>query len=441
MADKIFINYRRSNSFGNAGRLRDRLAQTFGQRNVFMDVDSIPAGVDFVADLNSQVAACNVFLVVIGPNWLKATDESGARRLDEPGDIVTTEIATALARDTHKVSVIPVLVDDARMPSAEQLPASIGPLAQRNAVEVRNAQFGQDVETLALKVREARGERAAGWRRPRAIGGAAAAAVVFLVGWIAYPWAQRYFAGPIVPTVLGGASGSVADWPWLVSIFVGDRFNCNGVVVAPRVVLSAANCVDQGTPADYRVVTVANDGEYLKIGRRIPVSEIAIDPAYTPAYAQRPPRNDIAILELGMELPPPFARISAQRSTDPNAGTLALVGAIDFRSAPGTLLQSSVVISDNATCAERTGLQGDAAREIICAGSEHGRAGACPRTGSAGGPLVVLNGAGLKYQVGIVSAADCSTPETAYGIYTRISSYADWIKQVAPDVFSEPTGR
>ena len=44
-----------------------------------------------------------------------------------------------------------------------------------------------------------------------------------------------------------------------------------------------------------------------------------------------------------------------------------------------------------------------------------------------------------KYQVGIVSAADCHEPETAYGIYTRISSYADWIKQVAPNALSEPT--
>ena len=102
MADKIFINYRRADSFGTAGRLRDRLAQTFGQQNVFMDVDGIPAGVDFVADLNSQIAACNVFLVVIGPNWLNAVDETGARRLDNPNDIATTEIAAALARDIRE---------------------------------------------------------------------------------------------------------------------------------------------------------------------------------------------------------------------------------------------------------------------------------------------------------------------------------------------------
>ena len=80
MAGKIFINYRRDDSGGTAGRLHDRLAQTFGRKNLFMDVDNIPAGVDFVEYLPSQVAACDVFLAIIGPNWLDAKDGDGRRR-------------------------------------------------------------------------------------------------------------------------------------------------------------------------------------------------------------------------------------------------------------------------------------------------------------------------------------------------------------------------
>ena len=75
-----------------------RLAQTFGRENLFMDVDHIPAGVDFVDYLPSQVAACDVFLAVIGPNWLDAKDDDGRRRFDNPDDFVTIEIAAALAR-------------------------------------------------------------------------------------------------------------------------------------------------------------------------------------------------------------------------------------------------------------------------------------------------------------------------------------------------------
>ena len=153
MSDKIFINYRREDSIGTAGRLRDRLAEAFGEENLFMDVDNIPAGVDFAAELNNQVATCRVFLAVIGPNWLDAKDESGVRRLDNPDDFVTIEIAAALARGD--IRVIPVLVDNARMPKADKLPESIRPLVRRNAVEVRNSQFRRDAETLVARMREA----------------------------------------------------------------------------------------------------------------------------------------------------------------------------------------------------------------------------------------------------------------------------------------------
>ena len=61
------------------GRLHDRLAQTFGHNKVFMDVGSIPVGEDFVRYINNQVAACDVILVVIGPDWLKVKNNAGKR--------------------------------------------------------------------------------------------------------------------------------------------------------------------------------------------------------------------------------------------------------------------------------------------------------------------------------------------------------------------------
>ena len=134
MSGTIFINYRREDSINIAGRLHDRLSHTFGRKNIFMDVDHIPAGVDFEAHLNSQIAACEIALVIIGPHWLEAKDESGGRRLGNPDDFVTIEIATALARN---IRVIPVLVDGARMPKTGELPDPLKALARRQAVEVR----------------------------------------------------------------------------------------------------------------------------------------------------------------------------------------------------------------------------------------------------------------------------------------------------------------
>ena len=149
----IFVNYRRDDSRAIAGRLHDRLAQAFGRKNVFMDVDNIPPGVDFVSHLNNHVATCEVFLAVIGPNWLYAKNEDGDRRIHTPEDFVAVEIAAALARD---IRVIPVLVDGTRMPKVGDLPEVLKPLVRRQAIELRHDQFGRDAEALIGRIREAR---------------------------------------------------------------------------------------------------------------------------------------------------------------------------------------------------------------------------------------------------------------------------------------------
>src|SRR5262245_54075042 len=175
----IFINYRRDESMGMAGRLHDRLAQSFGRKNLFLDVDHIPPGVDFVTHLNKQVAACKFFIAVIGPNWLNVRNEMGERRLDDPDDFVTIEIAAALARD---IRVIPVLVDGARMQKVEELPKSLKPLVRRQAIELRHAHFGRDAEALIEKIREAFSDkplRLGRWRAAAAVLGA-----LLLLGWV-----------------------------------------------------------------------------------------------------------------------------------------------------------------------------------------------------------------------------------------------------------------
>jgi secreted trypsin-like serine protease len=73
----------------------------------------------------------------------------------------------------------------------------------------------------------------------------------------------------------------------------------------------------------------------------------------------------------------------------------------------------------------------------FCAGFEHGGAGACAQRG-AGGPAVLLNSAGRKYEVGIVSLGpDCNSPGESYGVYTSVSSHADWIRKTVPNLAGE----
>jgi TIR domain len=150
MATKIFISYRRDDSAGHAGRVHDRLEREFGPDLLFMDVDAIPLGLNFIKVLREEVAKCDVLLALIGPSWLSARDEEGNRRLDNPSDFLRIEIATALQRDTP---VIPILLDGARMPKSAQLPKDLEELAVRNGLDIRHASFHIDMGKLirALK--------------------------------------------------------------------------------------------------------------------------------------------------------------------------------------------------------------------------------------------------------------------------------------------------
>ncbi|MGH7846404.1 MAG: toll/interleukin-1 receptor domain-containing protein [Candidatus Binatia bacterium] len=142
---KIFINYRRDDTSGYAGRMYDRLAKHFGADQIFMDIEHIDPGADFVEVINENVAACRALIVLIGPQWLTISDEAGGRRLDDPKDFVRVEVATALKRNAR---VIPVLLKGAAMPRAQELPEPLALLSRRQAVAITDTRFHQDVDGL-----------------------------------------------------------------------------------------------------------------------------------------------------------------------------------------------------------------------------------------------------------------------------------------------------
>ena len=142
---RIFISYRREDTDFPAGWLYERLADHFDGGQVFKDVDSIQLGDDFVEVITTAVGSCDVLLAVIGDRWLTITDEDGKRRLDNSDDFVRLEIEAALARE---IRVIPILVDGARIPRAEELPASLARLARRQALELSPTRFDADTSRL-----------------------------------------------------------------------------------------------------------------------------------------------------------------------------------------------------------------------------------------------------------------------------------------------------
>lgn len=142
---KIFISYRRSDSDTQARLLKKCVEKYLSPRDVFMDVHSIPDGVEFADFIAVRIARCDAMFVLIGPQWLDAQDANG-RRLDQPGDFVRNEIAAGLKRGGLKV--IPLILDGATVPPASALPSDIAGLPSRNAHKVRSESFESDVEIL-----------------------------------------------------------------------------------------------------------------------------------------------------------------------------------------------------------------------------------------------------------------------------------------------------
>jgi hypothetical protein len=142
---RIFMSYRREDTAFPAGWLYDRLASRFGRDQVFKDIDSIELGDDFIEVITTAVESCDVLLVLIGGRWLAITGQEGQRRLDNPNDFVRLEIEAALARN---VRVIPILVDAAQVPRADELPPSLAKLTRRQALELSPARFDTDTQRL-----------------------------------------------------------------------------------------------------------------------------------------------------------------------------------------------------------------------------------------------------------------------------------------------------
>jgi TIR domain len=142
----IFISYRRDDAIETVGRIYDHLKQGFDERRLFLDVDRQEGGVDLRESIRAALNQSDVVLAVIGPRWLSVSNPEGQRRLDDPGDWVRIEIESALASE---VRLIPVLVQGARMPREEEMPAALRELAYRTAISVRpDPDFRRDIAQL-----------------------------------------------------------------------------------------------------------------------------------------------------------------------------------------------------------------------------------------------------------------------------------------------------
>lgn len=193
MPPRIFISYRREDAAGDAGRLADHLHRRFGRDRVFLDIDTIDPGTDFVRVLHASLQETAAVLVVIGPRWTSMRTPDGAPRLESANDFVRLEVEAALGRN---IPVVPVLVQGAKMPRAEDLPRSLASLVTRHAATLDHEEFHDDAERLCDRLAAMiGGEERTLWSMMRRWWPAVAAALIAL-GLTAYLAARAMNRGP-----------------------------------------------------------------------------------------------------------------------------------------------------------------------------------------------------------------------------------------------------
>jgi hypothetical protein len=142
-----------------AGRVYDRLALEIPESEIFFDIDTIPIGVDFRQHISSAVECTAVMLVLVGKEWLSSWKRSRwlfGSRLKEEEDFVQVEIERALE---FRIPIVPLLVDEVRMPLRGDLPSSMEEFVGLNAAAIRSGRdFRKDMDDVLKRIVQFRTE-------------------------------------------------------------------------------------------------------------------------------------------------------------------------------------------------------------------------------------------------------------------------------------------
>ena len=252
-----------------------------------------------------------------------------------------------------------------------------------------------------------------------------------------------------VSRIVGGTDAPREMAPWQVSLQLsardGWRHICGGSLIHPSWVLTAAHCLfdGRGRLRGADSFSVLHGSQSLSSGGDRRRAERLIPHERYRGGGPASQGNDIALIRLEAPLPVSRSEIVQLQSRQLEAnfgfpGACSVVtgwGSVDAwepgrdraeaRGLPDRLRAVDLPIIDNATCAEV--YPGRIADGQVCAGYAQGTMDSCQ--GDSGGPLVVPGGPTGWTQIGVVSfGRGCAQPG-AYGVYTRVSHYIDWILQ------------
>ncbi len=218
---RIFVCYRREDSAGHAGRIVDSLERRFGKHQVFLDVDTVAPGSDFVEAIKSALDSCFAFVAVIGKHWLDIATEDGRRRLDDPEDFIRRELSYALE---HDVRVVPVLVQRTPMPAAENLPEDLRPLTRIQALNLSDERWDYDMDRMMEVLKGIAGRP----KRTRLL----ALGLAIVIALCATYWLVRAVLETDGPTATSTSSTSPPSLPAVPGFYLGESVGTGEMITA-----------------------------------------------------------------------------------------------------------------------------------------------------------------------------------------------------------------
>ncbi len=254
--------------------------------------------------------------------------------------------------------------------------------------------------------------------------------------------------------IIGGQDTSIEKWksmaalvdsPDISNASLYNRQFCGGNLIADNWVVSAAHCLFRSDNSTGSLTQVSADTIRVILGidnlndspvEELVVTNIIIHEDYDPSSQSSP--NDIVLLELAHTTDTQKMDLFLQNTSEGMNSVVTGWGATSFDPLtenaggfPEQLMEVTVPIVSNDTCASvYSALGGIIESSQLCAGLQEGGKDSC--SGDSGGPLMVEEN-GIFKQAGIVSfGAGCALAD-AYGVYTRVSSFASWIENYIPN--------
>jgi trypsin len=272
--------------------------------------------------------------------------------------------------------------------------------------------------------------------RKRVLAGLASAALVAL----ALPGAAA--ASPTASaSIVGGHTSSIAELPWLAYIEAhqGNRgFACTGTVVAPRVVLTAAHCVESLehgglTPAgQYALATGVTKPEEAAAEDIFRISEAHAFPGFDPGTLH----GDAGILILDRPTTAPVLPLAGAGDAALYAGgaTVQLAGWGLTRANAGNpspaLRSTSMVVQPPAFCegtVRRFYPPFSSGAQMCTLDVPTKRSGGC--FGDSGGPAIGQRPDGTPVELGVISTGGSFCSTKLPNVLTRADFVSSWVSE------------